>query len=411
MPLDRQEFARRLREAREACGLTQQQVAEKLNVSRPTVAQMELGNRDVSSLELEQLAFLYGRDIRAFFAEAFAPQDALTVLFRAGPELAQSEGATEALRRCIALGRELSNLEELLGIDRDFLVPATYSLQTPANRWEAIKQGELIAEEERRRLNLGDSAVSDITEIFEAQGIRTAELSLPNEISGLTVRHSATGVLVAVNEAHVPLRKRFSLSHEYAHVLLDGAREGTISRTSERNELVEVRANSFAANFLMLESGVRRFIASLGKGDSSRASAEVFDEAGVVRVQHRTRAGSQTIQIYEIAQLAHAFGVSSIAALYRVRNVRPPLVTEPEFERLKHLIEEGLDKEAANVMNLSQDEWTKSQDEIKRRLLGLALEAYRQELMSHAKLKELGELAGVPYDRLAKLVSTAGIGT
>src|ERR1035441_4646474 len=48
--IDQSELGRRLRQAREACGLTQQNVAEQLGVSRPTVAQMELGNRAITSL-------------------------------------------------------------------------------------------------------------------------------------------------------------------------------------------------------------------------------------------------------------------------------------------------------------------------------------------------------------------------
>ena len=61
MAINQEELGRRLRQAREACGLTQEQVAEHLGVSRPTVAQMELGNRAITSLELDRLAWLYAR--------------------------------------------------------------------------------------------------------------------------------------------------------------------------------------------------------------------------------------------------------------------------------------------------------------------------------------------------------------
>ncbi len=40
MPIDQVELGRRLRRAREACGLTQEEVAEQMGISRPTVAQM-----------------------------------------------------------------------------------------------------------------------------------------------------------------------------------------------------------------------------------------------------------------------------------------------------------------------------------------------------------------------------------
>ncbi len=62
MSVTKEELARRLRAAREACRM--EDVAPHLGVSRSTVAQIELGNRAVTSLELDKLAYLYGRDIR-----------------------------------------------------------------------------------------------------------------------------------------------------------------------------------------------------------------------------------------------------------------------------------------------------------------------------------------------------------
>ena len=58
MPPDQRELGRRLRVAREAYRMTQEAVAGRLGVSRSTVAQMELGNRAVTSLELDRLATL-----------------------------------------------------------------------------------------------------------------------------------------------------------------------------------------------------------------------------------------------------------------------------------------------------------------------------------------------------------------
>lgn len=410
MAIRRDELGRRLQAARKACGLTQQQVGDKLGLSRATIAQIELGNREVSSLELDKLAYLYGRDIRSFLAPAFAAEDALTVLFRAGPELADNEAVANELRRCIALGREISNLERLLDIERNYLIPAQYPLGVPANRWEAIRQGSRAALQERRRLDLGDGPISDVAELLESQGVRAITLPLPEDVSGLTIHEEGVGIMVIANEQHPVLRRRFSYAHEYAHVLLDRDRPGTISRGAERDELLEVRANSFAASFLLPGAGARRFISSLGKGLPSRAQAEIFDGTEVVRVQRRAAPHSQTIQIYELVQLANAFGVSTIAALYRLRNLRPPLVTEAELARLKELIDSGVDKEARKVMELSEPEKEYLvQNEFKHRFLGLALEAYRRDFISRAKLTELGRLAKVPSEPLAQLIEDAGI--
>lgn len=52
--------AERLREAREASGLSQGQVAKKLKMHRPTISEIEAGRRKVTAEELGRFAQLYG---------------------------------------------------------------------------------------------------------------------------------------------------------------------------------------------------------------------------------------------------------------------------------------------------------------------------------------------------------------
>ena len=53
------------------------------------------------------------------------------------------------------------------------------------------------------------------------------------------------------------LRRRFSIAHEYAHVLLDRELKAILSHARDRSSWMEVRANAFAASFLMPAEGVR----------------------------------------------------------------------------------------------------------------------------------------------------------
>ena len=62
------------------------------------------------------------------------------------------------------------------------------------------------------------------------------------------------------------LRRRFSFAHEYAHVLLDRELKAILSHARDRSSLMEVRANAFAASFLMPAEGVRRYVNALSKG-------------------------------------------------------------------------------------------------------------------------------------------------
>ena len=53
------EFLVRLREARKMAGLSQGQVAQMLGLHRPSITEIEAGNRRVSAQELVQLAEIY----------------------------------------------------------------------------------------------------------------------------------------------------------------------------------------------------------------------------------------------------------------------------------------------------------------------------------------------------------------
>lgn len=60
------EFQRRLREAREAAGLTQTEVADALGLPQSFVSKSETGERRVDALELARFARLYERPLDWF---------------------------------------------------------------------------------------------------------------------------------------------------------------------------------------------------------------------------------------------------------------------------------------------------------------------------------------------------------
>lgn len=407
MPVSQQELGRRLRVAREACRMTQDAVARRLGVSRSTVAQIELGNRAVTSLELDRLATLYGRDIREFLAEEFGENDVLVALFRAHPDVVEQEQVADALRACVSLGREVTNLERLLGIDRDFGAVAVYPVPAPHSRWHAVQQGEQVADQERMRLRLGVAPIASLAEVLETQGIRTALVDLPEDVSGLTLSHLTVGLFVIANRSHHFLRRRFSYAHEYAHVLLDRDRLGGISRAGDRDDLIEVRANAFAASLLLPEEGVRRFMTAIGKGGPSRLQADVFDESCVVEVRARAAPESRDVQLYEVAELADHFGVSRLAALYRLRNLR--LITDAELEDLKHQEESGKGRHVAALLDLPEVDHEAARNEFRHRFLSLALEAFRKSEISRAKLVELAGMVDLGPEDVTRLLRETGL--
>lgn len=406
MPITREELGRRIRSAREGCGLTQEQLGHQVELSRLAISQIEGGNRSVSSIELDRIAYTVGRDIKSFLADDFAEQDALTALFRSEEQLAEQAELLQALQESLTLGREMTNLERLLGIDRAQLLTATYELPAAKSRWDAIQQGQRVATEERQRLGLGVSPINDLVEVFESQGVRTGMVSLPDNISGLTLWDNRIGIFVVINRDHSALRRRFSLAHEYAHVLIDRDRSGAISRAENRSELLEVRANAFAAELMMPAEGVVQFVQALGKGGASRAQMAVFDETDVVQVEQRAAPGSQDIQLYDVALLAHHFGVSRISALYRLKNLR--LLDERELQDLKGQEDSGAGKAMADFLatDIAINE-PDSRDEFRRRFLGLALEANRREEITQSKFNELAAMVGMQRQDVRRALHSA----
>ena len=97
------EVARRVKAARENCGLTQQQVAEAIAVPRTAVVQIEAGNRAVSSLELSRLARLFGRGMEEFLSEEPFKEDAMPALFRTTSALSDEPALGTELGHCVAL--------------------------------------------------------------------------------------------------------------------------------------------------------------------------------------------------------------------------------------------------------------------------------------------------------------------
>src|SRR5687768_2246658 len=66
---DRKQLGSRLRDAREYLGLSQDEVAQAIGLSRAAISLIENGQRKVEALELTRLATLYRRPVAEFTGE------------------------------------------------------------------------------------------------------------------------------------------------------------------------------------------------------------------------------------------------------------------------------------------------------------------------------------------------------
>jgi hypothetical protein len=151
-------------------------------VKRPTIAQIEAGNRAVTSIELSQLAVIYKRNIESLPSEK-DPEEASGLLhLRTNGDL--DDTVRYNLDKCIEVCKAATQLEDLLGTPRKG-VKFSYTLDRPQTRWEAVEQGMRLASMERKRLELGTLPVRNIVEIIAQHGVRVGRYTLTDDISGL----------------------------------------------------------------------------------------------------------------------------------------------------------------------------------------------------------------------------------
>lgn len=407
MTITQEELGDRLKAAREACGLKQQEVADALEIQRTSLIAIESGKRSVNSIELDKLSRLYRRDMSEFFEEIFE-EDPTHVLLRvmAATEISEASINKQELLKCASLCRHITFLEELLELPVSPIVPVTYALRAPSSRWEAVQQGMMLAEQERKRLNLGSWPAKNLSETISRQGVRVVEHEMSEEISGLFFHGSKLGLVIVINSRHGLQRKLFSYAHEYCHVLIDRNRPSLISHMKNREELVEVRANSFAAHFLMPDDGVRDFFQSLGKGEATRQVTEVFDvfeQAEELSAQRRLPSNSQEIGVHDVVQISHYYGLSYEATLYQLLNLK--FIAKDRLDDLKR--SKGRATMMARIFGWIPDEESLEQQRpqiLKDQLMDLAFEAYRREAITKQKVLSFADEVSVSRNEVEQVL-------
>jgi Zn-dependent peptidase ImmA (M78 family)/DNA-binding XRE family transcriptional regulator len=413
MPITQKDLANRLKTERERLKLTQYEVAERLGLARTSVVQMESGTRAVNSLELDSLARLYQRSVDYFLSETAPDDDPLGLLLRLRDQEGLDENARDGLERCADLCCVITELEETLE-QSTTNTPFSYRFDRPETRWEAVNQGIRLAALERKRLDLGSLPVRNLVEIIAQQGVRATKYRFPdNNIAGVFFYSRRTGMVIVANERHPAYRRLFSYAHEYGHLLVDREKMTNISRFSNRDDLIEIRANVFAAHFLMPEEGIRAFLDGVGHGSLTRQVLEVYDgyldddEAmteTAIRAQRRSEPGTQTVTMLDTLRLAIHFGTSYEACLYQLLNLK--IVPKDRQEDLMAEREraEQLRRNIQTILDMTpEDIEPEARGGLKQSVLNLVIGARLQDRVSGAKAREYLQRVDIDADKLELL--------
>ena len=331
----------------------------------------------------------------------------LVALYRVAPGLERDPATQEQVARCLSLCREGVALERFLG-SKPRSGPPNYAVRVPRSSWEAVAQGEQTAVEERQRLGIGNAPIADVSELIASQGIWAPRaLGSPTRCRGCSCATPASdspfSSIHPTREGASASRMRTSTPTRCSTATCNIA----VSSTGNSSELVERRANAFAAAVLMPRNGVYEALRRLDKGLPSRQEQTIFDVAsgGRIDAEFRSPARSQRVNYKDIAMLAHRFGVGYQAALYRLKSLRHLSPAESRELLEQETFGRQLLRELSMVGDAEEPEHRDR--ELRSEITHLAIEAYRREEISRGRVLELSKMLGMKGDVLLRLAEAA----
>jgi len=379
------ELGRRLKQAREAAGYTQEEAAQLLDVSRSTLADIEAGRRRVDTVLLRKLAVLYGRHPWELLGREDTEEEqtrrAVALVRDALLDGLKNAQVSETdrqeilkfwatlerfaqLRRELSLEPEVGPVEETKGLLPEGKIKV-FKSRVPYYLIEAE------ADRARHALGLDDSPVGGLEALrhrLESLGVPIFLWPLePDPISGLYVRHPELGPVVLVNASQLRWRQVFTLAHEFAHVWLHRHEHVVVGRifTGQDTRAVEKQANSFAAEFLMPERAVKRAIALLD----------------IERLRPR-----------DVVRLQRYFGVSYKAMLVRLHRLR--IIRREHLDELEKVSPVRLALELGYPLHISEIEGAQKRElpfyeQLPRIYLEAVLRAFEEDRIGEGKAAEL----------------------
>ena len=187
-----------------------------------------------------------------------------------------------AIDQLQALAEDYRELERIMGSPHRPSYPAEVMLNP---RIDPTEQAEVVADQERNRLGLGDQQVIHLRNTLEWDvGLRIFYTrDLPSSIAGMYAYSAELGGCILINRKHPPERRRVSMLHEYGHFLLstDRYKPGIdYLAIPGRKPANERFAEAFALSFLMPATSVRQ------KFQDIVATTGDFQVADLCRMKH-----------------------------------------------------------------------------------------------------------------------------
>ncbi|NCN08220.1 MAG: ImmA/IrrE family metallo-endopeptidase [Leptospira sp.] len=262
LDIEKQRIAEKIQFYRKKAKLTQEDLAEKLNLSRTSVTAIEKGERNLKASEILRIAEVLGISVSELKQSSQVDLKNYKIQFR---KYISSHAFKEEEE--IVLEEFYGYIEKYIELERKI----KYSRVSPESiqpfdreKYSLHEGAKTLAEKQRDSLSLGNDPILSMRKLLE-QEIGLLVFYFPIEKSGITagyIFNDDVGGCIFVNKKHSIEKRRFALAHEYAHFLADRRKmsidEEGESKHAHKIEESDTFANLFASHFLMPDIKVKQ---------------------------------------------------------------------------------------------------------------------------------------------------------
>lgn len=248
----------RLREAREARGITAIALAQRIGVSRQVISQYENGLATPSPDVMERITQQLDLPV-AFFRRPISPVELSTVYFRS------LSSATNAAR-----ARAKSRLrwaQEIAFYVREYIeIPPvdfpTFNLPADPKSLTS-EQIEMAAQQVRRHWSLGDGPISNVVWLLENHGaIIVRDHLATHALDAFSGWADGTPFIILGSDKGSAARSRLDTAHELGHLVAHRSITATQLTRPADLKLLEIQAFRFGGAFLLPASSFPRDVYS-----------------------------------------------------------------------------------------------------------------------------------------------------
>lgn len=242
----------RLKELREARGLTISQLASLTGISKQSLSSYEKGSQKPRSDSLSKLVSSLGVSL-AYFQKEIPEHSCSPIFFRSLASMQKKE----RLRASVQMGW-FEELYTYLSQYINFVAPNVPKHLDISDRLvrTTFEDIDAISEDVRTFWGLGSGPISHVVRLFENNGIVILTMNLDvRQEDAFSQWQGDLPVIVSVADTLAAVRQRFTLAHELGHLILHSKLEQI---DSEKLPLIEKQAHRFASSFLLPEKAWAR---------------------------------------------------------------------------------------------------------------------------------------------------------